>query len=315
MKGILSMTAEEILRSLYSPEIKNVIFDGDFAAEIDDQYAFAYSLGSPKLRTLAVNASAYYEEPDAADTRTVMLRSFREIERVYASVPEKFRVPAFEGASSQITANPGFAPSDCPAVRNIIETAKRLTEPLYLLTTGPCTHAVSAVLTAPEIADRLCVIWVGGRCIEPAGKNKKFHEWNLFSDYAAAQLLFNLDIPLVFLPCDPIGTVNIAMGHADLAKLEGTSETAVFFREKLPLLCEKPEKFASADWRKIMCDFAAPAALSVPDAIEFSIIPAPVLEDDHRYSVDPARRKIVCGVNPDSGKIVADAMEAIRRLC
>ena len=67
------MTAEQILKDLKSDRIKKVIFDGDMCAEIDDQFALAYCIGSDKIDLLAVNATAYYEEPDATLLLTVLL--------------------------------------------------------------------------------------------------------------------------------------------------------------------------------------------------------------------------------------------------
>ena len=53
------MTVEQVLQDIRSDRVKKVIDDGDFSAEIDDQYAMAYLMGSDKIDLLAVNAEAY----------------------------------------------------------------------------------------------------------------------------------------------------------------------------------------------------------------------------------------------------------------
>lgn len=56
------MTTKEILQDIKNDRIKKVILDGDYNAEIDDQYTLAYALGSPKLEILGVCTSAQYED-------------------------------------------------------------------------------------------------------------------------------------------------------------------------------------------------------------------------------------------------------------
>ncbi|MBR6916217.1 MAG: hypothetical protein IKN36_07645, partial [Clostridia bacterium] len=109
------MTAEQILEDLRSDRVKKVIADGDYSAEIDDQCALAYCLGSEKIEVIGVNAAAFYEYPVAVDTEEVMLRSYKEIERVYDYTGlTGDEVPYFEGARSQISNNPGLTPTDSP---------------------------------------------------------------------------------------------------------------------------------------------------------------------------------------------------------
>ena len=304
------MTPEQIIRDLKSDRVKKVIHDGDFCAEIDDQYALAYCIGSDKIDLLAVNATAYYARSSAPNTEEVMLKSYREIYRVYDALGITDKTyPAFEGARTRITVNENFAPSVSPAAKNIVETVKNSDEVIYVIVTGPCSNVVSACLMEPSIMDKLCVIWLGGNCII---KDLHFFEWNLNSDYAAAQLLLNMNIPLVMLPCKPNGSEKIVMDHTDFEKIHGDSKGAEFFRKTLPFQVTTPEQYAT--WKKVMCDLMGPAAIAVPEAINFSIIPAPVICDDEQYAIDSTRRKIIYGIDPNSEMIVADAIAAINKI-
>lgn len=303
------MTAEQVLKDLYTDRVKKVIMDGDFSAEIDDQFTLAYCLGSEKIDLLSANASAHYEEGVAEDTEKVMLFSFGEMERTLNACRVR-DLPHYEGARSQITHNEGFAPTDSPAARNIIDAALRSDEILYVLVTGPCTNVVSACLMEPEIMEKICVVWLGGHCL--AKEIAHFHEWNLYADYAAAQYLMNLPVAVVMIPCNPNGSVMIRMNHTDLARIEGGAKGAEFFKRTLPLQETTEERYTS--WIKIMCDLAAPAVLIMPDAMKLSIVPAPVITDDQAYAFDSTRKKILYMQNPDSGRIVTDAMGSINRL-
>ena len=309
----MSITPEETLRDLKSSRRKRAIIDGDMAAEIDDQYAFAYCMGSDKIDLLSASVSAFYEPPKNVDTEAVMLRGYEEARLVLRECGiSEDETPVFKGAVSQITANPNYAPSDSPAARNIIRAALSSDEPLYVIVTGPCTNVVSACLIEPKIMDRICVVWVGGQCV-PLREGLGFHEWNLFADYKAGQMLMDMDVALVLIPCDPVGSVMIKMDSDDFRRIEGSSRGAEFFRRTLPLR-ETTEERLNSGWRKTQCDLAGPAVLAVPDALNLQIITAPVITDDQRYEVSAERRRILYSENPDSRLIVDDALFSINSL-
>ena len=312
------MTPEQILAYIRNDKVKKVIHDGDFSAEIDDQFTSTYCIGSDKMEVLGVLASAYYEEPNAVNTEEVMLWSYEEIRKVFRILGiGEDEIPVFEGARSQISNNPDFAPSDSPAARFIIEKVKEMPdgEPLFVLVTGPCTNVVSACLIDPSIREKIVVLWLGGDNISDIPEeNKPFHEWNLYADYAASQILLSSDIPLLMLPCGPDGSSDIRAVAADFDRIAGEGEGAELFRSEMPLReCRKKETYRTT-WNKAMCDFAAPAALSVPDAMQYRIIPAPLMGEDHRYALDRTRRKILVGDRPSSQPIVDDAFAAISRV-
>ena len=310
------MTVEQVLQDIRSDRVKKVIDDGDFSAEIDDQYAMAYLLGSDKIDLLGVNAEAYFEEPVATDTKEVMLRSYAEIERVYGYLGITGEdVPYFKGAESQISNNPGYAPSDSPAARNIIKVAHEMKdEPLYVVVTGPTTNVVSACMIDPSIMDKIVVVWVGGMGVYYDGEaeNKRFHEWNLCADVAAAKFLFNNDIPLIFLPTEPEGSCSISQYYRDFGKIKGDSPAGEFFRTILPSKEATGEKYQTKI--KVMCDLMGPAVLIIPDSMEYRIVPAPVLTDENSYALDYMRRKIIYGYRPNSEMIVNDMLKTVEKL-
>lgn len=306
------MTNEEIMRDLRSDRVKKVIMDGDYSAEIDDQCALAYCLGCEKTDVIAVNAAAFYEWPVAIDTEEVMLRSYEEIRRVYSYTgltPEE--VPYFEGARSQISNNPDFAPSDSPAARNIIRLAKESGEPIYVIVTGPCTNVVSAYLLDPSIKDKIVVVWVGGLSIDNEHALEKHHEWNICADIAAARILMDEEIPLIFLPCEPHGTADIHMPFNYFGRIKGDNPGGEFFRWILPSKEVDEEKYKVKI--KVMCDLAGPASVIDPDMMQISEIPAPIVRDGPRYELDPSRRKILYGIYPNSDAITEDALRCIEK--
>lgn len=307
------MTTKEILKDIKSDRVKKVILDGDYNAEIDDQYTLAYALGSPKLEILGVCTSAQYEDGVAEDTEEVLLRAMRDVKEVYEALDLDYeKYPLFEGAKRQITKNEGLTPTDSPAARFVIECAHKYDEPIYVLVTGPCTNVVSACLMDPSIMDKLVVLWLGGDCIYKEGGG--FHEWNLYSDYVASQYLMNLPIPLIWLPCSPDGSVVLDMDKTDLARLEGNGKAAEHLKRGLPLKIFTEERFAEPTWHKVMCDYMAVAVLTVPDAMDIYEMPAPAIADGEYYAIDSTRRTILCAVRPDNRRVIDDSIEALSRV-
>lgn len=305
------MTTQQLLEDIRSDRIKKVIMDGDYNGEIDDQYTLAYALGSPKLEVLGVCASAQYAVYDEICTEEIMRRAMHDVKTTYEALDLDPEVcPLFEGAKCQIANNPNLEPTDSPAARFIMECAHKYDETIYILVTGPCTNVVSACMMDPSIIDKIAVLWLGGNCLY----NNRFHEWNLYSDYAAGQYLLNLPIPLLWLPCDPDGSVVLRMDHSDLDRLKGSGKAAYHLKRGLPLKIFTEEKFDDPNWFKIMCDYMAVAALTVPDAIEMFEETAPVITDDQTYAIDSTRRKILCGVRPDNRRVIDDSIEALNRV-
>lgn len=311
------LTPEQILADIKSDRVKKVIVDSDFSAECDDQYTLAYALGCDKMEVLAANAVAHYDDRHP-DTYSTMLTSYAECLRVlHASGIDRNTFPNFQGASSQITHNKDFAPSDSPAVQNILKLAKETDDIIYIITTGPCTDAVSAYLIDPSIAEKICVIWLGGTDISEQSTTKRFHEWNMYADFKASQILLDSDIPLIMLHAGHCGSGQIKMTYDEFISLadcpNGTSYAGEFYSRHLPRLCASSSEYVKG-WVKIMCDFEGTAVISVPDAVDLSVISAPKLTDDGKYEIDESRRKIIWGENPNSDVIVADAAKCIKNV-
>ena len=199
---------------------------------------------------------------------------------------------------------------DSPAAQNIIKTVKESDEIIYVLSTGPCTSVVSAYMMDPSIADNMCVLWLGCQCLDIP--NGLVEECNLNSDFLAGQLLLDLDIPLVLLPCQYNGSIKVVMNYNDFMNIDGNSKGAELFREGYPLKYVKRENFPK--YTKVMCDLVAPASIALNDSMTYSIVTAPGLTDDLHYIFDESRRKIVYMENPDSKRIIEDAIKSINKI-
>ena len=305
------LTPEQILADLKTDRVKKVILDSDMYAEVDDQYALAYCMGCDKIDLLSVSA-AHFDDPGRfSDIKDAMEMGYKEIFRVYdaCGIPHD-RYPAFKGAPNSIEKSGVIAPQDSPAAQNIIKTVKESDEIVYVLVTGPCTAVVSAYLMDPSIADNMCVLWLGAHCFDIP--NCYVRECNLDGDYIAGKLLFNLDIPLLLIPCHGNGSINVVMKADDFMAIEGDSDGAKLYREIYPLQCTTKEKLST--FEKIMCDLEAPAIISMPDCVNLSIVTVPAISDTYRYIWDSTRRKILYADCPNNERIIKDAIKSINNM-
>ena len=114
------------------------------------------------------------------------------------------------------------------------------------------------------------------------------------------------------LPAWGHGTSALAITRTDLNKIDGGGRGAEFFRKTLPE--EHNANLYDEGWRRILWDIAAPGVIAVPEAFEFSVVPAPVFGDDQRYAFDRTRRKIVYMEKVDRDPVVSDAFSLLAAL-
>lgn len=132
-----------------------------------------------------------------------MLRSYDEIERVF----ELLRLPhagrVFRGSAGYLADERTPLMSD--AVAHLIATARATpadAEPLYVVAIGCVTNIASALLAAPDIAERIVVVWTSGY---PSRAPHINFSLNLEQDMAASRVLLASGVPLVYLPGFHVG--------------------------------------------------------------------------------------------------------------
>ena len=193
-----------------------IVIDTDTANEVDDQFALAWALLSPDaLEVEAVYAAPFsfahrraslpQAAPDAAPfdpPHRGMERSYDEIERVFdlLSLPSSGRV--YLGSAGYLT-----SPTDplrSAACDHLIALARSADpqHPLYVVALGCVTNIASALLLAPDIVDRVVVVWTSGYPSSAPHVNVSF---NLEQDPAASRVLLDSGVPLVYLPGFHVG--------------------------------------------------------------------------------------------------------------
>lgn len=183
------------------PENKKVrvIVSTDTACEADDPFAIAHALLSPKLDVKAVVAEHFMQSGS-------MERSFAAARTVLNLLHSD--VPLLPGQTWPKTADVS------EGAQFIIDEARREdVHPLFVLCMGAVTTMAAALAAAPDIAQRLTVVTIGGRGYGEYGWPCR--EYNWANDPDAINAILKTTVPVWQIP---IGAYN--MMRVGLAELQ-----------------------------------------------------------------------------------------------
>lgn len=311
-----------------------VVIDTDAANEIDDQFAIAWALQSTdRLELLGLYAEPFSfahrrsDHPEApADAMPFnppavgMERSHAEILKVC----DLLATPASAVARQRVwRGSAGYLPApDVPlrseAVDHLIATARAgaADAPLYVLALGCVTNIASALLLAPDLVERIVVVWTSGY---PSHAPHVNHSFNLEQDLWASQLLLDSGVPHVYLPGYHVG----AQLRLSLAEMDrhvrgrgalGDYLWQLFTHNPLwPLLGVDAATANQQPHSWVIWDIICIAWLLEPDWLPSTLVRTPRLDADRRWQADGSRHLMreAHGVQRDA--IFADFLARLPR--
>ena len=172
-----------------------MVLDSDAANEIDDQFAVVHALLSrDRLQLEAIYATLFSREGSslAAGVAESEAEIHRLLERLGIDPGERVLrgADAFLSDERRSVAN---AASDDLIRRSLEARDGRL----WVAAIGALTNIASALHDAPEIAERIAIVWLGGQAQHAVDAR----EYNLYQDPIAARAVFDSGAPLVHIPC------------------------------------------------------------------------------------------------------------------
>ncbi len=258
-----------------------VVLDTDTYNEIDDQFALVHVLLSPERVRLEAIYAAPFHNSRSSGPADGMRKSFEEIHRILDVVGHG-RTPVLEGATEWLTDSKSVSAS--PAAEDLIKRARSDKEnPLYVVAIGAPTNISSAFLLAPEIIDRVVVIWLGGNSLYwPTAR-----EFNLQQDIRASQALFDSGVALVHVPCFNVAD-HLSTTRAEVDRYVRPTGRAGAF------LAERYEQYVDdgAGASKVIWDLAATGWILGPSWTTSTLTHSPVLTEDLTWSHDDRRHLI-----------------------
>lgn len=266
-----------VMESLKIKGRKRVILDTDTYNEIDDQFALALAMLSPKeIELLAVTAAPFHNG-NSSSYKDGMERSYNEIKKVMDLVKESHGVepvPYYRGSEERM---PDIkTPVKSEAADIIYKLAMESDEITYVVAIGALTNVSSAIVAHPELAEKIAVIWLGGNARWYEGGA----EFNLQGDLNATNALYASKVPLLTVPCQGVASILIMTLPEIEYQLKGKNSLGDYLYENIKN-CEPSSHPIS--WSRVIWDISAVCCLIDPTCYGYSNQPRFYTDEKHRY--------------------------------
>ncbi len=282
-----------------------MVLDTDTYNEIDDQFALTYALLSPAELSVEAIYAAPFHNNRSDSPADGMEKSYQEILRLLDFLGRSAAGFAFRGATEYVGA--ARQPQDSVAAYDLISRALASPDddPLYVVAIGAISNVASALLLAPEIIEKIVVVWLGGHNLNwPHSR-----EFNLKQDVAAAQIALDSGVPFVLVPCYGV-TSHLSTTLAELKAFIGCRNAVGDY------LCQifaeyRPDSFGASS---VIWDISTIAWLINPDWVPSGVTHSPLLTDQVTWSVDRSRHFLRVANFVHRDPIFRDMFSKIRAL-
>ena len=201
MNLLTTITEEQRIHMLTPPQKRDkkirMVLDTDAFNEIDDQFAVAYALLAKDRISLEALYAAPFFNSNSSGPADGMEKSYEELIQILKRLGQEPGGLVFRGSSSYLSGAQN--PVSRPAALDLVERARSASpdSPLYVTAIGAITNVASALLLAPDIANKIVIVWLGGHALYW----KDTREFNLWQDPAASRVVLDSGVPLLLIPC------------------------------------------------------------------------------------------------------------------
>lgn len=181
---------------------------------------------------------------------------------------------------------------DSEAVDTIIRLAKTGDAPLYIAAMGCVTNIASALLKAPEIRERIVVIWTSAYPSSALHCNRP--SLNLVQDVHASRIIFDSGVPHVYLPGYHVGA-QLKISRPEMAQfVKGRGAIGDYLHH---LYTHNPlhDMFAISDRERrtwVIWDIINIAWLINPEWVPTHLTASPILDADLYWQRDASRHQM-----------------------
>lgn len=180
---------------------RNVILDTDISNEIDDQFALCYlvkSLDNVNLQAITIAPFAGTGYAPVKNLSEGIDLSYNTASKLLDMLNAgQYKKILYKGATSYFYESKDLN----PASSKIIEKAKA-NEHTTIVAIGAITNVALAIYHAPEIINKIDIIWLGGNSFQTENNN----EFNFRQDIDSVRYVFNSRTPLVVIPCKNVAS-------------------------------------------------------------------------------------------------------------
>jgi purine nucleosidase len=293
-----------------------VIVDNDFSGDPDGLFQLAHLLLSPSVEVRAIIGS-HLNANDGFDRSKTQAdnaaKNARELIQVMNVVKN---IPVLAGSNTAMAND--STPVKNEAVNTIIREAMRTDTklPLYVVCGAGLTEIASAVLTNPQIAGKLTLIWIGGPeyaelATPPPGYSEV--EYNLNIDQAAARAVFNRSaLPMWQVPRNVYRQCLLSYAQL-LTRVKPRGKTGTYLSGVLETLMGRLQRFINIGETYILGD--SPLVLLTalqssfepdPSSSQYVVRQAPRINQAGVYAVNHQGRPIRVYTQLDTQLMFAD---------
>lgn len=248
----------------------HIILDTDTNNEADDQFALSYLLKSKDRFLLEAITIAPYSHENSISIEEGIQLSYEVVKEVGKLCGENLEDKIYKGATGFISK--GYQKTN-EAVEKIIEIANK-NETTYILAIGAITNVALAIQKAPEIINKVKVIWLGGHSLL-AFNNR---EYNFKQDVEAVKTVFYSGVDLTVIPCQNVASNLVTsiyelQHYFDISKGLGKFLYDKFYNDGIHGITK----------RRVIWDIAGVAYLINPYWFETKKIKCPLINEELEY--------------------------------
>ena len=273
---------EEIYKfiSNHKSEKINVILDTDTYNECDDQFALAYMLKSQDIFNIeAITVAPYSHKKYNVSVREGLENSYNEILKICKWLNFDTAGKIFKGSEDYICN--GYNENN-DAVNKIIEIALK-NEKTYIMAIGAITNVALAIKKAPEIIEKIEVVWLGGNELN----YKDNLEYNFKQDIDAVKIVFESSVELTILPCKDVISKLIIDINTLKDNLEDKSILCNYLIDRF-----YNDGYHGVQERRVIWDISVIAYLINRDWFTSEELSCPNIKDDTSYELTNDGHKI-----------------------
>jgi len=273
------------------------VLDTDTYNEIDDQFALVQAWLSPeRIKLEAIYAAPFHNSRSSSPGEGMEL-SYQEILELLKRLDVDPKGLVYRGVTEYVGLDK--VAREAEAVDDLIARARASSpdDPLYVIAIAAISNIASALLKAPDIIDRVVVVWLGGHALEWPHQV----EFNLMQDVGGAQVLFDSGVPLVVVPCMGV-TSHLHSSVPEIERyIEPCGEIGKFLSMRF-----KEYSDDHVGWAKEIWDMAAVAWLLDDSWTPSVLVPTPIMTDNTTYSIDRARHPMRYVTHVERNPILKD---------
>ena len=269
---------------------KKVILDTDMFNEIDDQFALTYLMKSLDVFDLEAITIAPFSKSGYANTMTIedgTEKSYEVTLNILDMLDKsEYKDIVYKGATKYFK----DSKESNKAVDKIIEIANK-NDKTTILAIGAITNVALAIEKAPEIINKIKVVWLGGNTF----LTKDNSEFNFRQDIPAVQKVFDSKVELVVIPCRNVAS-NLSTTIYELEHyLNKDTELNkylcnIFIKCKKSFMKEPKDEIGSS---KTLWDLSAIAYEINADWFKSELISCPIVLDNGLYKETTDRHNVI----------------------